>query len=185
MDHCTVGESWAGKNGRGGAGNQKLNKKGCYCTPDESLNRVSSIRHSSESTDHSAACPRVSSRHQNNIIATANIFMTAFQRIPVLNKRRGSRLMWELRHLSNIFNKSLTPKLKLKSIYDQWSVDNSALVLGSHLEPMTRFVFSVWQLQVSCCGAPSLTRGRISNLFVHLLLGLARADTLGSKSSRT
>jgi hypothetical protein len=33
------------------------------------------------------------------------------------------------------------------------------LVSCSHLEPMTRFLFSVWQLRVSCCGAPSLTRG--------------------------
>jgi hypothetical protein len=34
-------------------------------------------------------------------------------------------------------------------------------------------------------GASSLTRGRICNLFLQLLLGLARAVTLGSGSSRT
>jgi hypothetical protein len=45
--------------------------------------------------------------------------------------------------------------------------------------------FSVWQLQVSWCGAPSLTRGWVCNLPVQLLLGLARAVTLGSKSRRT
>jgi hypothetical protein len=50
---------------------------------------------------------------------------------------------------------------------------------------MKRFFYSVWQLRVSCCGAPSLTRERINNLLVHLLLCLARADTLGSKSGRT
>jgi hypothetical protein len=33
--------------------------------------------------------------------------------------------------------------------------------------------------------APSLRRGRVCNLFVQLLLGLARAVTLGSKSRRT
>jgi hypothetical protein len=33
--------------------------------------------------------------------------------------------------------------------------------------------------------APSLTRGWVCNLFVHLLLGLASAATVGSKSRRT
>jgi hypothetical protein len=51
-------------------------------------------------------------------------------------------------------------KLKLKLTYKGQSVGQSVLVSGSsHLEPMTRFLFSVWQLRVSCCGAPSLTRG--------------------------
>jgi hypothetical protein len=49
---------------------------------------------------------------------------------------------------------------------------------------MTRFLFCVWQLRVSWCGAPSLTRGRVCNLLVQLLLCLARADTLGFKSRR-
>jgi hypothetical protein len=44
---------------------------------------------------------------------------------------------------------------------------------------------SFWQLQVFCCGAPFLTRGLVCNLLVQLLLGLARAVTLGSKSHRT
>jgi hypothetical protein len=44
---------------------------------------------------------------------------------------------------------------------------------------------SVWQLRVSWCGAPSLTRGFVCNLLVLLLLGLAKAATLGSKSRRT
>jgi hypothetical protein len=62
------------------------------------------------------------------------------------------------------------------------SVGQSVLVSGSHLEPMTRFLFSVRRLRVSCCGAPSLTRGWVCNLLVQLLLGLARAVVLGSKS---
>jgi hypothetical protein len=45
-------------------------------------------------------------------------------------------------------------------------------------------IFPVWQLWVSWCWAPFLTRGWVCNLLV-LLLGLARAVTLGSKSHRT
>jgi hypothetical protein len=47
------------------------------------------------------------------------------------------------------------------------------------------FFFSVWHLRVSCSGAPSLTRRWVCNLLVQLLLGLARAVTLGSKYCRT
>jgi hypothetical protein len=73
----------------------------------------------------------------------------------------------------------------MKLIYDRRSVGQSVLVSGSQPEPMTRFLFSVWQLRVFWCGAPSLTRGWVCNLIVQLLLGLARAVTLGSKSHRT
>jgi hypothetical protein len=41
------------------------------------------------------------------------------------------------------------------------------------------------QLRVCHFVAPSLTRGRVCNLLVKLLLGLARAVTLGSNSRRT
>jgi hypothetical protein len=41
------------------------------------------------------------------------------------------------------------------------------------------------QLSVCYFVAPSLTRGQVCNLLVQLLLGLARAVTLGSKSRRT
>jgi hypothetical protein len=58
-------------------------------------------------------------------------------------------------------------------------------VPGFRLVPLTRFLISLWRLQVSWCGAPSLTRGRVCNLLVQLLLDLARAVTLGSKSRRT
>jgi hypothetical protein len=40
-------------------------------------------------------------------------------------------------------------------------------------------------LRFSCRGEPTLTRGQVSNLLVQLLLDLASAVTLGSKSSRT
>jgi hypothetical protein len=43
---------------------------------------------------------------------------------------------------------------------------------------------AVWNLWSSFCGAPSLTRGRVCNLLVQLLLDLARAVTLRSKSLR-
>jgi hypothetical protein len=41
------------------------------------------------------------------------------------------------------------------------------------------------QLRLCYFVAPSLTRGRVCNLLVQLLLGLVRAVTLGSKSRRT
>jgi hypothetical protein len=41
------------------------------------------------------------------------------------------------------------------------------------------------QLRLCYFVAPSLTRGRVCNLLVQLLLGLTRAVTLGSKSLRT
>jgi hypothetical protein len=41
------------------------------------------------------------------------------------------------------------------------------------------------QLRICYFVAPSLTRGRVCNLLVQLLLGLARAVTLGSKFRRT
>jgi hypothetical protein len=56
---------------------------------------------------------------------------------------------------------------------------------GSHLEPVTRFSFSVWELRVSWCVAPSLRWGYVCSLLVHLLPGLATAATLGTKSRRT
>jgi hypothetical protein len=55
----------------------------------------------------------------------------------------------------------------------------------SRPEPMTRFLFSAWRLRVSCCETPYLTRGCVCNLLVQLLLGLARAVTLGSESRGT
>jgi hypothetical protein len=42
-------------------------------------------------------------------------------------------------------------KLKLKLRCDRQSVGQCVLVSGSHLEPMTRFLLSVWQLWVSWC----------------------------------
>jgi hypothetical protein len=75
-------------------------------------------------------------------------------------------------------------KLKLKLNSDRRSVGQSVLVSGYHLEPMTRFLSHLCQLQDSCCEAPSLTRGWVCNLLVQLLLGLARAIPLWSKSRR-
>jgi hypothetical protein len=75
--------------------------------------------------------------------------------------------------------------VKLKSNYDRRLVGKSILVSNSHLEPMTRFLFSAWQLWVSWCEASSLTRRWVCNLLVQLFRGLARAVTLRSKSCRT
>jgi hypothetical protein len=52
-----------------------------------------------------------------------------------------------------------TLMLKLKLICDRRSVGQCVLVSGSCLEPMTRSLCFVWQLWVSSCSAPSLTRG--------------------------
>jgi hypothetical protein len=65
--------------------------------------------------------------------------------------------------------------------YDQWSVSQSILVPAY----MIRLFQSVWQLWVSWCGAPSLMRGWVCNLLTQLLLGLARAVTLRSRSRIT
>jgi hypothetical protein len=76
--------------------------------------------------------------------------------------------------------------LKLKLICDRQSVCQSVLVSGAHLGTLTNFSFSLKFPSDSCVSyfvAPSLTRGRVCNLLVQLLLGLARAVTLGSKSA--
>jgi hypothetical protein len=72
------------------------------------------------------------------------------------------------------------PKLKLKLNYFWQSVGQSILVSSSRLEPMTRILFSVWQLQVSCCGAPSLTREWVCNLFVHCFWALQEQSLWGA-----
>jgi hypothetical protein len=69
-------------------------------------------------------------------------------------------------------------KLKFKLNYDRRSVIQClgvGLPYGAHDQS---FLFDNC---VSCCGAPSLTRGWICNLLVQLTLGLARAITLGSR----
>jgi hypothetical protein len=79
--------------------------------------------------------------------------------------------------------------VKLKLIYDGQSVGQSVLVSGTQLGTRDQFFFlleiSFRQLRVCYFVAPSLTRGRVCNLLVQLLLSLARAVTLGSKSRRT
>jgi hypothetical protein len=76
---------------------------------------------------------------------------------------------------------TLTALSKPELCYHRRSVGQSLLVSGSHLKPMVRFFFPVWQLLVSRREAPSLTRGWVCNL----LPGHARAVTLGSKSLKT
>jgi hypothetical protein len=72
--------------------------------------------------------------------------------------------------------------LKLKLNYNRQSVGQSVLVSGTHLGPATNFSFSL-KFSLDSCGfvifvAPSLTRGRVCNLL--LLLVLARAVPLDS-----
>jgi hypothetical protein len=73
-------------------------------------------------------------------------------------------------------------------IYDRQSVGQSVLVSGTHLGPATNFSFSL-KFSLDSCGfvfCIALSDERTGFLFtVQLLLGLARAATLGSKSHRT
>jgi hypothetical protein len=55
---------------------------------------------------------------------------------------------------------SAPSKSKSKLYYDRRSVGHSVLVSSTHLELKTRY-FSVWQLRVCWCVAPSLTRRRV------------------------
>jgi hypothetical protein len=56
---------------------------------------------------------------------------------------------------------------------------------GTHDQFFFCLEISFRQLRLCYFVAPSLTRGRVCNLLVQLLLGLTRAVTLGSKSRRT
>jgi hypothetical protein len=82
---------------------------------------------------------------------------------------------WRDNHVGNFYNKylllleciheraSVWPPAQVKSklCYDRRSVGQSILVSGTHLGLKTRLFFSLWQLRVCWCGAPSLTRGRV------------------------
>jgi hypothetical protein len=75
----------------------------------------------------------------------------------------------------------------LKLIYDRQLVGQSVLVSGANLGPVIIFFLDIFFRQLRLCYfvAPSLSRGRGCNLLLQLLLDLARAVTLGSKSRRT
>jgi hypothetical protein len=80
--------------------------------------------------------------------------------------------------------------VKAKLSYDRRSVGQSILVSGHHLGPPTKFSFTSMEnifryLRFPSCVAPFLTRRRACNLSVQVLLGLASAITLRSKSRRT
>jgi hypothetical protein len=65
--------------------------------------------------------------------------------------------------------------------YDRQSVGHSVLVSGSHLGPVTNFLFEMFfrQLRVCYFVAPSLTRRRVCNLLLPLVL--ASTVLLGSE----
>jgi hypothetical protein len=72
--------------------------------------------------------------------------------------------------------------LELKLIYDRQSVRRPPGIRDQYF-----FLLEISFSQLLLCYfvPPSLTRGRVCNLLVQLLLGLVRAVTLGSKSRRT
>jgi hypothetical protein len=78
-------------------------------------------------------------------------------------------------------------RMKLKLNYDRQSVGQSVLVSGTHLGPATNFFFLLeiffGQLRVCYFVSPSLTRGRVCNLLLFLVL--ASTFTLGSDSHGT
>jgi hypothetical protein len=73
--------------------------------------------------------------------------------------------------------------LELKLVYDRQSVGQS--VFGTFDQFFFHLKIPFRHLRVCYFVAPSLMRGRVCNLRVQLLLGLARAVTLGLKSCRT
>jgi hypothetical protein len=99
----------------------------------------------------------------------------------------GSSTYFSQKQVVQLHPWALGSKLKLKLIYYRRSVcqSGSPSLVRPNLEPTTRVLFSVWQMRFLDVGVPSLTRGWICNLLVQLHLGLARAVTLMSKSSRT
>jgi hypothetical protein len=77
---------------------------------------------------------------------------------------------------------------KFKLSYDRRSVGQSVLVSSHHLGPGTNFPFFTQKFETFAVfflyGEPSLTRGRVCNLSIQLVLVLASAVTLPSKSRR-
>jgi hypothetical protein len=74
-------------------------------------------------------------------------------------------------------------KLKLKLVYGRQSVGQSVLVPGSHLEPVTTFLLSLWWFRVSLYGVPSLTRRRIYNLLYNCFRALSEQSLLDQSSA--
>jgi hypothetical protein len=71
-------------------------------------------------------------------------------------------------------------EVKLRPTVSQPVCLGVRLPCGTH----DQVFFSVWQLRVSLCWAPSLTRGLVCNLFEQFHLCLSRAVTLGLRSFR-
>jgi hypothetical protein len=83
-----------------------------------------------------------------------------------------------------------SPKSKSKLSYNRRSIGQSVLLSGHRLGPATNFCSSSMDntfrySRLSSCAAPSLTRRRVCNLSVQLLLGISSALTLTSKSGWT
>jgi hypothetical protein len=77
------------------------------------------------------------------------------------------------------------PELKLQLYCDQRSVGQSPFGVGHPPGAHDQMLITVGHFRFSSYGAPSLTRERVCNLLVQLLLGTANAVTLRPKSRRT
>jgi hypothetical protein len=102
--------------------------------------------------------------------------------VPQPNTLPRASIQW---YRMKFFQQQCIVKSTSKSSCDRRSVGQSVLVSGHHLGPATNFSFTFMEntfrhLRFSSCEAPSLTRGRVCNSSVQLLLGITSAVTLRS-----
>jgi hypothetical protein len=91
---------------------------------------------------------------------------------------------WRAR--SPLFISQRTAKSESKLNYDWWSISQSVLVSGTHLEPVNNFplfLIIFRQLWVCWCRVPSLMGGQVCSF--QLSLGLIQVVFFGSDSRRT
>jgi hypothetical protein len=105
--------------------------------------------------------------------SNSNCYTSSSAHFKIIIREFESDSLWEVSCRSLLWT-----ALKLKLNYDQRSVDQS-VCLGVGLPSRADYrIFIFWQLLVSWCGTPSLTRGWICNFLVQLLLGPTELTTI-------